>query len=806
MIKNYLKVAWRNITRNKIYTTINVLGLALGISCCLFILLWVQDEKGVDNFHRKGENLFSIYKTVTANGKVEGDYFTPLRLYKDGDAFNVAFVLEDLKQAVPEVKYQAFYTTGYELPWGHPETFQVGDKKLKLEGARAGEDFFKMFSYPLIEGSAERALKDVNGIAISRKMANIFFGSPHKALGKTMRYENKLNFVVTAVFEDLPEQSALKFDFLFNWDAQKKVVEWASSNFRTFIQLSENADVKKVEAKINKLLQVRLQKYGGSKTDVGLQHYRDQYLYGSFVNGKPSGGRIEYVRIFSGVAIFILIIACINFMNLATARSIKRAREIGLRKVVGSTRGNLIGQFLGESLLFSMLATVLSLILVIALLPAFNNFTGKRIAFPFAHGAFWAALAGLMLITGLVAGSYPALYLSSLKPVRTLKGVFRFTRGSIWFRKGLTVFQFAMSIMLLIATIVISRQTVYVQRSNLGYDRENLIYIRIEGELTNRKNYLLFKEQASQMPGIAMIDRSTEAPHQMSFLEAGAINWEGKQEGDVISFYPSSVGFDFIRLMKLGIAEGRDFSRLNATDSADAFMVNEEAVRQMGMKNPIGKWVSAWKKKGHIIAVLKDFHTHSLHEPIKPLIIDVKEYEYFGVIIVRTQAGKTRQALASLEKVYNNINPNYPFVYQFVDQEYQRLYNSELIMSRLSVLFAILAILISCLGLLGLVIFSAEQRIREMGIRKVLGASLTQIIASFSTDFLKLVLVAFLIAAPLAWYAMSAWLQGFAYRISLSWWIFAVAGIVSLAIALLTVSYQAVKAAMTNPIKSLRTE
>ncbi len=806
MIRNYLKIAWRNITRNKIYATINVLGLALGISCCLFILLWVQDEKSVDNFHRKGENLFSIYKTVTANGKVEGDYFTPLRLYKDGDAYNVAFVLEDLKQAIPEVKYQAFYTTGYELPWGHPETFQVGDKKLKLEGARAGEDFFKMFSYSLLEGSPERALKDINGIAISRKMANIFFGSPHKAMGKTMRYENKLSFVVTAVFEDLPEQSALKFDFLFNWAAQKKIVEWASNNFRTFIQLSENADVKKVEAKINTLLQARLQKYGGSKTDIGLQRYGDQYLYGSFVNGKPGGGRIEYVRIFSGVAFFILIIACINFMNLATARSIKRAREIGLRKVVGSTRGNLIGQFLGESLLFSILATVLSLILVIALLPAFNNFTGKHIAFPFAQGTFWAALAGLMLITGLVAGSYPALYLSSLKPVRTLKGVFRFTQSSIWFRKGLTVFQFAMSIMLLIATIVISRQTGYVQRTNLGYDRENLIYIRIEGELTNRKNYLLFKEQASQMPGVAMIDRSTEAPHQMSFLEAGAINWEGKQEGDVISFYPSSVGFDFIRLMKLNIAEGRDFSRLNATDSADAFMVNEEAVRQMGMKDPIGKWVSAWKKKGHIIAVLKDFHTHSLHEPIKPLLIDVKEYEYFGVIIVRTQAGKTRQALASLEKVYNNINPNYPFVYQFVDQEYQRLYNSELIMSRLSVLFAILAILISCLGLLGLVIFSAEQRIREMGIRKVLGASLTQIIALFSTDFLKLVLVAFVIAAPLAWYVMSAWLQGFAYRISLSWWIFAVAGMASLAIALLTVSYQAVRAAMTNPVKSLRAE
>jgi putative ABC transport system permease protein len=807
MIKNYLKVAWRNITRNKVYTAINVLGLALGMTCCLFILLWVQDERSIDNFHRNGENLYAVYKTVTANGKVEGDYYMPIRTYQDSGAFRVAFLFEDLRQAIPEVKYEACYTTGYELPWGHPETFQVGDKKFKLEGARAGRDFFRMFSYKLIEGSPETALKDIHSIAISRSMAEMFFESPGKAIGKIMRYENKLSMVVTAVFEDVPAQSALKFDFLLNWDVQKsKDVEWASNNFRTFIQLNENADPEKVAAKINKLLQVRLEKYKGIHTEAGLQRFGDQYLHGAFVNGRPGGGRIEYVRIFSGVAIFILIIACINFMNLATARSVKRAKEIGLRKVVGSTRGHLIGQFFGESLVFSLLAMLVSLLMVLALLPVFNNFTGKQIAFPLTYGTFWGALAGLAIVTGLVAGSYPALYLSSLKPVRTLKGTLRFTEGSIWFRKGLTIFQFAMSIVLLIATIVISRQTGYVQHNNLGYDRENLIYIRIEGELMNQNKYLLFKEQASRMPGVVMIDRSSEAPHQMNFLEAGAINWEGKQKDDIVPFNPASVGFDFVRLMKLRIVEGRDFSRLNATDSADAFMVNEEAVKQMGLKNPIGKWVSAWKKKGHIIAVLKDFHTHSLREPIKPLMIDVKEYEYFGVIIARTQPGKTRQALASLEKVYRNVNPDYPFVYQFVDEEYQRLYNSELIMSRLSILFAVLAILISCLGLLGLVIFSAEQRIREIGIRKVMGASLAQIITLFSKDFLKLVLIAFLIAAPLAWYTMNAWLQGFAYRIELSWWIFVLAGVISLAIALLTVSYQAVKAAVANPVKSLRTE
>jgi hypothetical protein len=346
-----------------------------------------------------------------------------------------------------------------------------------------------------------------------------------------------------------------------------------------------------------------------------------------------------------------------------------------------------------------------------------------------------------------------------------------------------------------------------VQNTRLGYDRENLICIRIEGDLTKENNYLAFKNRAGVMPGIAMIDRSTEAPQEMKFVVAtDDINWEGKDKNAVVGIKPASVGYDFIRIMNLKIAEGRDFSRLIATDSADAFMVNEEAVKEMGMKDPIGKWVSAWKKKGHIIAVLRDYHTGSLHESIKPIMIDVKEYEDFGMIIARTRPGQTKQALASLEKVYKEINPAYAFSYQFVDEEYKKMYNSELIISKLSLLFSILAILISCLGLLGLVMFAAEQRIKEIGIRKVMGASLTQIIALFSKDFLQLIFIAFLIAIPLAWYSMNHWLQDFAYRIKLSWWIFALAGAVTLMMTLFTVSYQAIKTAMANPVKSLRTE
>jgi putative ABC transport system permease protein len=805
MLKNYFKIAWRNIFRNKTHTAINVTGLALGLTCCLFIFLWVSEERNIDNFHSNGKNLYSVYLSINTGGTLTNTYTTPIRF--SGDGKPPTFSLDNMGQFIPEVKNQAFYATAYDLPWGHSETFQVGEKKLKMEGSRASSNFFTMFSFPLLEGNPQTVLKDINNVAISRKMAELFFGSPANAMGKSMRFENRLDCIVTGVFENISSQSSLQFDYLFSWEAQKKgLMEWSSSDFQTYVQLSETADPTIVQTKIDQLLQSRIQRNPGVSTKAELQLFGDRYLRNIFVNGKPTSGRIEYVRIFSGVAIFILLIACINFMNLATARSVKRAKEVGLRKVVGSTRANLIGQFFGEAIFFAFIAVIFSMLLLYFFLPAFNELTGKQIRFPYWKPSVWVAMFGLTVLTGLVAGSYPALYLSSLQPIRILKGALRFTNSAIWFRKGLTIFQFVLSVLLIISTIVITRQTNFVQNTQLGYDRDNLVYMRVEGELVNPVKYLRFKEQVSQMPGIVMVDRSSEAPHVMDFVVSDPINWQGKGKNDIVDFKPASVGFDFVKLMNLKIVEGRDFSRLNATDSTDAFMVNEEAVKRMGMKNPIGKWVSAWDKKGHIIAVLKDYHTHSLREPMLPIILDVKEYEYFGVIIVRTQAGKTKEALASMAKAYQDINPNYPFAYQFVDEDYRKLYANDLVISKLSVISACLAILISGLGLLGLVLFSAEQRIKEMGIRKVLGANLSQIMVLFSKDFLKLVIIAFLIAAPLGWYFMEHWLQDFAYRIDISWWIFALAGMVSIIIAMLTVSYQAMKSARANPVISLRTD
>src|SRR5450432_820395 len=761
MFKSYIKTAWRNIIRNKVFTVINVTGLALGMTCCLFIFLWVNDEKSIDNFHKDGKNIYAVYENISTNGVISSSYTTPINYNPNSTSKHFTYPLEDAASAVPAIKYTVFYATGYDLPWGHPETMQSGEKIIKLKGSRAGKDFFKVFSYPLIEGNRETALSDKYHVAISRKTAELFFENPKAAIGKSLHYENKYDFIVSAVFENINAQSSLQFDFLLNWDAQSQLVEWSSNDFNTYIELSPNADVQKTLDALNNRILTGIEKQPGIAYSLGLQPVGEQYLYSRFANGEPSGGRIENVRIFSGIAIFILLIACINFMNLATARSVKRAKEVGLRKVVGSSRAALIYQFFCEAIAYALFAMVLSLILFYIFLPAFNQFSGKQISGPAMNPKFWIATLLLTIITGLVAGSYPALYLSGLQPVRVLKGVMKFSFSSILLRKGLTVFQFVLSIFLIIATIVMVRQISYTQHVKLGFDRENIIYIQMEGELANPEKYKRFKQEASNLPGIAMIDRSTEVPHAMNFIIADAIDWEGKQKNESVGFKPYSVGFDFIKIMGMEIKEGRDFSRAYATDSADAFMVNEEAVKEMGMKNPIGKWVSAWKKKGHIIAILKDYHTQSLRETIKPIVMDVKEYEYFGVIIVKTVPGKTTEALESLSKIYKEINPRFAFAYQFVDLEYAKLYSSEMLISKLTILFAVLAIGISCMGLFGLVMFSAEQRMKEISVRKVLGASLGQIMSLFSKDFLQLIFIAFLVASPLAWYAMYSWLNSF---------------------------------------------
>lgn len=802
MLSSYFKIALRNIKLSKAFSAINIAGLMLGMVCFLFIFLWIQDEKSIDNFHKNGANLYTVYQTIKVDGKVIGNSSTPMH-----NADNrLVYPLEGVEEVVPEIEKVSFYASGYELPWGHSRTFKIDDKIFKAEGGRASKDFFAMFDYPIIAGDAKTPLIDIDNIAISRKMANLFFSTPAEAIGKTLLYENYLPLKITAVFEDVPVHSSLKFEYLTTWMAHKQRMPQASHNSLCTIQLADKVDIPHVEKSINQYLQTQLEENEAIEISVGLQPFRDRYLVANFVNGKPANGRIDYLHIFSGVALFILLLACINFMNLSTARAAKRAKEVGIRKVIGSTRSNLIGQFLGESILMALIALIFSIVAVGLLLPYFNTFTEKQIVLSLMEPDYWAIFLGLILITGLVAGSYPAFFLSNLQPVQVLKGTMRFTKSSKWFRKGLTVFQFSLSIFLLIATLVVSRQINFVQNTHLGYDRDNMIYVRIEGDLSNLQNYNRFKRQALQQEGVAMVDRSSEAPHAMNFEMVDPFKWEGKNENAQVGFKPTSVGWDFLEMMNLEIVEGRGFSKQIATDSAEAFMVNEEAIRQMGIEEPIGKSISAWKKKGRIVGILKDFHTHSLHEPIKPFILDIKETLGFGVIMIRIKAGKTATALANLEKVYKEVNPNHAFAYQFMDLEYKKMYQSEQVIARLSNLFALLAILISCLGLLGLSMFSIQSRFKEIGIRKVLGASTSSIVALFSNEFLSLIGIAFLLAIPLSWKILNDWLQGFAYRVELSWWIFALGGIFTLLVAFCTVSSQSLKAAFSNPVDTLRSE
>ena len=508
------------------------------------------------------------------------------------------------------------------------------------------------------------------------------------------------------------------------------------------------------------------------------------------------------MRLFSVVAIFILLIACINFMNLTTARSVKRAREIGIRKVVGAVRWSLRGQFIGEAILLSFFAIIICLATVVLILPYFNSITGKEIPLPFSQSAFWISVVLLTLITGFISGSYPAIFLSSLNPIRVLKGTLKFSPAAAWFRKGLVVFQFTLSTVLIIGTIVVSRQVEYIQSENLGYDRENLIYLPLEGELV--KKYSLLKQEILKQPAIRHVTRISQTP---TLIENGTqgVEWEGKDPNTQPMFTQISVGLDFAKTMNTKIIAGRDYSKDYATDSV-GYILNESALKKIGYKDPIGKPLTFWGQKGTIIGIVKDFHFNSLHEPINPLVIRYGEKESYGSMLIRTDAARTKEALATLERITKQLNPSFPFTYYFSDEEYQKLYKSEEVMSSLANSFAFLAIFISCLGLLGLAMFTAEQRTKEIGIRKVLGASVSSIFTLMSKEFMILVCVSLLIASPLAWWLMNRWLQNYAYRTTISWWMFGLAGVLAVMIALLTVSFQASKAAIANPIKSLRTE
>ena len=788
MIRNYLKVAIRNLRKNKVFSTINILGLSLGLACSLLIMLWVQHERSIDGFHKNSAQLFRIYERQYHDNQIDAGFYTP------------GLLPETVKKTIPEIEFSSGYA------WQNNTTFQVGDKIIKEKGTHASEDYFKMFSFALIEGNAQTALNSLENIAISRKFANDLFGSPAKAIGQTVRMDNRKDLKVTAVYENMGDNSMEKVDYLASWQLFLEDNQWAkgwgNNGPQTLIMLRKDADPVKVEAKLTKFLVAYNKEMDKNfYIELGMQRFDQTYLHSNFKNGKITGGRIEYVRLFSIVAMFILLIACINFMNLTTARSLKRAKEIGVRKVVGAIRPILIRQFIGEALLTSFLAILVAMIIVVLVLPGFNLLTSKQIELPISNPLFWGALILITIITGLLSGSYPALFLSSFQPIKVLKGGMKFSSKATWFRKGLVVFQFTLSIILIISTIIVSNQITYMQKFNLGYDRENLVYIPLEGDLT--KNFELLKQEALKVPGIKLVSRMTQSPTDLS-NGTGGVEWEGKDPSSAPQFVQASVGYDYVKTMNLKVLAGRDFSREILTDSV-GYIINEAALNIMKFKEPVGHPIKFWGHNGKVIGVLKDFHFQSLHTPVLPLILRM-DTDVWGVALVRIEGAQTKEALAGLEKICKQLNPKFPFNYQFSDDEYQKLYTSEMVVGKLSRYFAGLAIFICCLGLLGLAMFTAEQRIKEIGIRKVLGASVSSLFTLVSKDFLFLVFIAFLIAAPLGYWFMTNWLRDFAYRTPVGIWIFVFAGLMAVLITLVTVSFQALKAAMANPVRNLRSE
>lgn len=760
------------------------MGLALGMACSLLIMLWLQDELKKDKFHTNGKRLYRVMENQFYSGETNTYPSTP------------GIFSEHVTKDIPEIEMAT------QMLWEETPLFTVGDRFEKEKGRYVNGDFLNMFTFGLEKGDARTALKRPDGVVISKKIADKYFPN-QDPLGKTIRIDNKDDVMVTGVLKEITKESSLKFDFLMSYERWLKTNDWAkqwgNNGPRAYVMLNKNASLDKVQAKLKGYIKT---KNKDSNVEMFLQPYEDVYLYSNYKAGIQDGGRIDYVKMFSIIAVFILVIACINFMNLATARSIKRAKEVGVRKVVGAVRYSLIAQFLGESLIIAFISLIFAIFIVFLMLPAFNTLTDKQLDINFGDPLFLLILLGLTIITGIVAGSYPALFMSSLRPVVVLKGALKFKPSATFFRKGLVVFQFGLSIMLIIGMLVVYRQIDFIQSKNLGFDRENMLYTPLEGDLS--KNFTAFKQELMTMPGIKSVTCSQADPLQVGNSTQG-VTWPGKDTTKIILFAQNPVSYDYLATMGIKLKDGRDFSPAYGTDSTN-YIINEEAAKKMGMTNPVGKEMTMWGNKGTIVGLVKSFHINTLHESIPPLILNFQRGGYWGQIIVRTQPGQTKEAIASMEAAYKKFNPRFPFSYKFTDQEFANQYKGENVVSKLANYFAFLAIFISCLGLFGLAMFTAEQRTKEIGVRKVLGASVVSITTMLSKDFLKLVLISAIIAFPIAWYLMKNWLQKYQYRIDIEWWFFLLAGVVAALIALLTVSYQSIKAALMNPIKSLKSE
>ncbi|HUQ65993.1 MAG TPA: ABC transporter permease [Flavitalea sp.] len=785
MIKNYFKIAWRNLVRNRGFSLTNLLGLTIGITCTILIALWVNDELNYDRFHR---NYNDIYK-VLANRDFKNQMFT--------DPNMVLPLASALQNSNPQI-INATVTT-----YANPHILTIGEVKVKKTGITVNEHFFDVFTWNFIKGNASTALGDPHAITFTASAADAIFGSKDP-IGQVVKMDNNENYKVVAVIQDIPGNSSFQFDFVipFNYsdpNVKNQMNEWQNSSWSVYLHMHPGADMKRMNAKINEIKKSH-DKYDAISTyfTFPMKKWR---LYSDFKDGKNTGGMIEYVRLFTIIAIVILLIACVNFMNLSTARSERRAKEVGIRKTLGSNKRQLVIQFFSESVILALMAFFLSVAIVYFLLPSFNTLVDKKLHLNLAHPGFWLLACIIVTFTGIVAGSYPALYLSSFNPVKVLKGSLAAGKAAVLPRRVLVVAQFAISILLISATIIIYQQINYIKNRDMGYDPNNLLMINSSGEID--KNYSVIKQELLKTGLVSAVTKTT-SPITAIWWKTGGPDFPGKREDASIIFSALATDVDFSKTFGIKVIEGQDFT--GAPVDSSTMMLNKAAVAAMGIKNPIGMRMKYAGKEYNVIGITDNVVMESPFKPVDPLMM-FYDKDFSSVVSIRLKEGaQIKISLTKFEKIFARNNPAFPFDYSFVDQEYSKKFINEQLISRITNIFAGLAIFICCLGLAGLASFTIEKRTREIGIRKVLGATVQQLLALISKEFLKLVMIAFIIAVPLAWWLMNSWLQNYDFRVHISIWLFCAVGFMVLLLALVVVSANTMKTALKNPVSSLRTE
>ncbi|MCC7401113.1 MAG: ABC transporter permease [Chitinophagaceae bacterium] len=787
MFKNYFKTTFRNLWKNKTYSLLNIVGLAIGIACAALIFLWVEDELTYNHYFTNRSNLYIVKDQQTYDGTTYTFDATP------------GPMAGAIKAEIPGIKNTARST------WPNQLLFSVGDKSIYDYGFNVDAPFLTMFQLEFIKGNAKTAFEQLYSLVVSESMANKFFGTTD-VLGKSLKVSNKQDYIITGVVKDLPENVSLRF----NWLAPFQIIEnrnewmkdWGTNGIITYVETEPNANIANINKQLYGYIQTKNPEITAKMSIYPMNRWR---LWNSFdTNGHEKAGRLKYVNLFSLIAWIILIIACINFMNLATARSEQRAKEVGVRKVLGAVKGKLILQFIGEAIFMAFLAALLSLFIIFLTLPSFNKLVEKQLALNIFYPSHIGGLLLITLLCGLIAGSYPAFYLSSFNPVSVLKSLKLKSGSAGLIRKGLVVSQFAVSIILIICTIIIYQQIQYAKDRELGYNKQKLVYTGLNNNM--KRNFSVIQNDLMQTGVVENIGLSNSSVLQLG-SNTGDFEWPGKDPGKQVLITLEGVSPGYIPTTGMQLSSGRNFYSDIKSDSNN-IIINESLAKIIGKKDAVGSIITRYNgsEKYTVVGVIKDFIYNSMYSPASPLILysDTSGVNYLNLRLKQNADVKT--ALAKVESVISKDNPGYPVEFNFVDAEFNKLFKTETLIGKLAGVFALLAIVISCLGLFGLSAYTAEKRTKEIGIRKVLGASVGNVAGLLSKDFVKLVFISCIIAFPLSWWFMHGWLQDFEYRIQISWWVFLITGLLACTIALFTVVFQAIKAAIANPVKSLRTE